>query len=79
MRFKGATDYFQQIISHILIDPQSSPDHSFNNDLLRYQGKLYVGNQGKLKQQILHEVHNSGIGGHSGQLGTYKRISSYFY
>ena len=69
----------QHIISQLLIDPQSLPEFSFVNELLRYQGKLYVGDQKELKQQILQEVHNSGIGGHSGQLGKYKKASSYFY
>lgn len=36
---------------------------SYANDTLRYQGKLYVGRNGGLRQKIIEELHNSGSGG----------------
>ncbi|KAJ3707739.1 hypothetical protein LUZ61_011444 [Rhynchospora tenuis] len=47
--------------------------------LLRYKGRLCVGQAGGWRTQLLHELHNSNLGGHSGILATYKRLKSLFY
>ncbi|KAH0694078.1 hypothetical protein KY285_021175 [Solanum tuberosum] len=40
---------------------------------------LAVGSHGTLRQQLISFFHDTPIGGHSGQLGTLKRLSQLFY
>lgn len=47
--------------------------------MIRRKGKLVVGPNGELKQVILHWLHNSGQGGHSGRDATLARVKSIFY
>ncbi|WMV29813.1 hypothetical protein MTR67_023198 [Solanum verrucosum] len=55
--------------------------HLFNysSGILRRKGKVYVGSTGGLRQQLITTFHDSPVGGHSGQLGTYKRLAQVFY
>jgi hypothetical protein len=47
--------------------------------LLRYKGRLYIGKDAELKQQIMHSLHASAIGGHSGVVASYQRMKRLFY
>ncbi|WOG86400.1 hypothetical protein DCAR_0205603 [Daucus carota subsp. sativus] len=67
------------IISGIALKQPQYSDFSFTNGLLKYKGCLYVGNGTSVKQNILWELHDSPIRGHSGQDATFKRISQFFY
>ncbi|KAL5711777.1 hypothetical protein ACHQM5_014019 [Ranunculus cassubicifolius] len=69
----------QQLISALILQPDCHPPYSFTNGILRYKQKIFVGSQGNLRHLIWQELHNSGIGGHSGIKATFKRISSYFF
>lgn len=67
------------IIAQLSVDPTSNPGYTFTNGRLRFEGKLVVGNDGLLKQQLLHEFHSTATGGHSGRRATYERINHIFY
>jgi Integrase zinc binding domain len=47
--------------------------------IIRKQGKLYVGNNQGWRGKMMQVLHNSSIGGHSGNLGTYQRVKRNFY
>ena len=47
--------------------------------VLRYKGRVCVGNQSSWRQQILGELHDSALGGHSGVTATYQRVKRNFY
>jgi RNase H-like domain found in reverse transcriptase/Reverse transcriptase (RNA-dependent DNA polymerase)/Retroviral aspartyl protease/Integrase zinc binding domain len=47
--------------------------------LIRYKGKICVGNAGDWRQKIIFEMHDSSQGGHSGISATYHRIKRNFY
>lgn len=47
--------------------------------MLRHNGKLYIGSNGSLRNQILQELHQNGLGGHSGRMGTTKRMEQFFF
>lgn len=69
----------QKLITDKEQDPASHSKFSWNNGELRRKGKLVVGNDLQLKAQILSLFHSSATAGHSGSLGTYKRISAVLY
>jgi hypothetical protein len=67
------------LLEHLLLDNQSKPNYSLNAGIIRYKGKIYVGNVPPLKKQLLTALHSSAVGGHSGHKATYQRIKRIFY
>lgn len=51
---------------------------SLSQGIIRFKGKIWMGHSTKLQQQIIHALHASPIGGHSGALVTYIRIKQSF-
>jgi hypothetical protein len=64
----------QQLISELSINPLNDKGYSLKDGILRYKGRIWVGANPTAQAHILQALHSSGIGGHSGQLATYKRI-----
>ncbi|XP_027118691.1 uncharacterized protein [Coffea arabica] len=63
-------------IAQLLIDPTSVADYEYADGILRFKGKIYVGDHGNLRTQIIQHLHSSAVGGHSGQLGCLKRLGT---
>ena len=63
----------------MLIDPTSVADYEYADGILRFKGKIYVGDHGNLRTQIIQHLHSSAVGGHSGQLGCLKRLGTVSY
>jgi hypothetical protein len=59
--------------------PTSLPNHTFSKGLLRYKNKIYVGNTTDLRTKLIASLHNSELGGHSGEKATYERIKLLFH
>lgn len=68
----------QQLISELLISPVHT-QYSLKNGILRYKSRIYVGSSSQIRNHIIHSVHSSTVGGHSGMLGTYNRTIAYFF
>lgn len=69
----------QEKIAAKLLDQTTNPDYSYINGILRYKGRLYIGDEVAIKQLIIKHIHDLAIGGHSGMQGSYKRAKSVFY
>lgn len=72
-------DTAQNIITGIAQQLPQVQDYKFTQGLIKYKGRLYVGTGGSLKKDRLWELHDSAVGGHSGQEATLRRISQFFY
>ncbi|KAH6809268.1 hypothetical protein C2S51_027051 [Perilla frutescens var. frutescens] len=70
--------YMVQIHAKV-IDADSYPNYQAVDGLLRYKGRIMVGDSEDLKAQILSALHNSNYGGYSGIQGTYMRLKGLFY
>ncbi|KAJ1700090.1 hypothetical protein LUZ63_008602 [Rhynchospora breviuscula] len=59
----------------------SQPEHHLSEyqGLLRYKGRICVGQSGNWRKKLIHEFHDSNLGGHSGILVTYKRVKALFH
>ena len=57
------------------------PDLPYTNchGLIFYKNRVVVPPQSHIPKQLLHEFHDSPLGGHFGVLRTYKRITQQFY
>ncbi|XP_071918893.1 uncharacterized protein [Coffea arabica] len=69
----------QSIISQRVLDPTSQSQYEWDQGLLKYSGKLYVGATNGLSEKLIQALHASAIGGHSGQKGCWQRLKALFY
>ena len=69
----------QDRIAQLLVDPTSVTDYEYADGVLRFRKKIYVGSHGDLRHQVIQQLHCSAVGGHSGQLGCFKRLGAVFY
>lgn len=69
----------QKLIAQLTLQPTRSSAYAYDQGLLRYKGKLYIGKEGDLRRKLLDQMHNSALRGHSGQQATYKRVKKVFY
>jgi hypothetical protein len=49
-------------------------NYTFTQGIIRYKGRLWIGNNVNLQQDILHALHSSLVGGHFGVHATYHRV-----
>jgi hypothetical protein len=68
----------KQLLMELSISPNSHQDYSLWNGVLKYKGRVWVGNNKTAQQHILIALHDSGLGGHSGVSATYARIKQIF-
>ena len=55
-------------------------DFSLSNDnIIRYDNKIYIPDNYDLKIDLLHQSHNTPTAGHYGQLKTYQLLSRHYY
>lgn len=71
-------EFVQQLIASIQVG-NLSKGFTFQNGLLFYKGRFYLGPSCPLKSQFLHHVHNSPLAGDSGFLKSYQRAKSECY
>lgn len=70
--------HVQAIIQKLAIDPKSEQHYTFKSGLLRYDNRIWIGEDQQLRSQIITALHDSPQGGHSGFPVTYRRIVSLF-
>lgn len=71
--------FIQTILDSKSADASRYLEFHLEGGVLRYKGKIVVGNAFNFRMLILHEMHSSLYGGHSGVLGTYMRLKRVFF
>jgi hypothetical protein len=70
----------KSVLEQCLISPATPPAHyTIKAGVLRYKGRIVVGNNTPLWQQLMGALHSSAVGGHSGMRASYHRIKKLFY
>lgn len=54
-------DQAKQLISELAIAPDSHPDYKLQNGVLRFKGRVWVGNNSTAQNHILIALHDSGV------------------
>ena len=67
-----------EMIAKLTIDPAAMPGFSLWDGVLRQGPHIWIGDNKVLQQKILHAIHSSALGGHSGFLATYTRLKQLF-
>ena len=66
----------QKIVEDLQANPQSHKKFTLSEGILRYQGRIWIGRNSQLQQQLLIAGHQSAVGGHSGAPATYQRLKT---
>jgi hypothetical protein len=70
----------QPLLEQFLVSPPPADSpYSIQAGVLRYKGKLLVGSNTTLRQQLFTTLHSSAVGGHSGMRASYQRLKKIFY
>ena len=69
----------QGIISQLLLDSESNKEFQIVQGILKKGNKIYLGSSGEVRKQVISALHNSSLGGHSGQNACLQRIKTVFY
>lgn len=54
--------FAQELLTKLSVDPVAVSHFSFKDGLLRYKGRLWVGNDPALRHQLLQALHSSPVG-----------------
>ncbi|WVZ76979.1 LOW QUALITY PROTEIN: hypothetical protein U9M48_024887, partial [Paspalum notatum var. saurae] len=68
----------KQLLTELSVSQDNSQGFSLVDGILRFKGRVWVGNNALAQQHILQALHSSGIGGHSGITATYQRVKQLF-
>lgn len=73
-----ADEMAQKLLQKIAVAPASEENYTLSQGILRYKGRIWVGNDKSLQRQIISAFRDSPQGGHSGFPVTYHRINQLF-
>jgi hypothetical protein len=68
-----------QLLQELVVDPNSHANYTVHSGVLRYKGRIYIGNSSDLKHKIFASFHSSVFGGHSGIRVTYQKLKHAFF
>jgi len=68
----------KQLLTELAVSSDNQKGYSLQDGVIRYQGRVWVGNNSTAQQHILTALHASGIRGHSGITATYARVKHLF-
>ncbi|KAA8524548.1 hypothetical protein F0562_010971 [Nyssa sinensis] len=71
-------DPYIQSMGRVALE-QPGGSYTWRHGLLLYKGKVIVPGNAALKAKLLHEMHDTKVGGHSGVLRTFKKLRQQFY
>lgn len=69
----------KDLITEAVVQKIGPEQYYLSQGLLHYQGRWVFGSNGDLRHQVFEELHQNGVGGHSGNMATYKRTTTYFH
>jgi hypothetical protein len=68
----------KELLTQLSVHSPNSQGYSLHDGIIKYNGRIWLGNHDEAKQAILLALHSSGIGGHSGFTATDHKVRSLF-
>ena len=68
----------QALLQQLAMDPSASGPYSLSQGIIRFHGRILIGEVPALQKQLISAFHDSPQGGHSGFPMTYRRLNSLF-
>ncbi|KAL3530062.1 hypothetical protein ACH5RR_009384 [Cinchona calisaya] len=69
----------EKMIQEKVMNSAEDKDWSYKDGVLRFRGKSYIGDQGEIKKKIIQAMHDSQLGGQSGEQASWGRAKILFY
>jgi len=73
------TEWVKELLPKLTVQNARERGYSMSNGLIRFQGRLVVGDDKGLKEKILKSLHCSPLGGYSGIRATYHKVRQLFF
>lgn len=70
--------YTKQLVTSLSIPGYTHPDFTLVDSVLRFKRRIWVGSDPSIQHHIIHALHASALGGHSGFFATYHRVKRLF-
>jgi hypothetical protein len=67
----------QKILTQLVVGGQLA-HYTITQGVIRFKGRIWLGNNQEMHQKVMSALHDSAVGGHSGFPVTYRRIKSNF-
>ena len=71
-------DQAKALLQELSLVSPNAKGYSLNQGIIRFRDRIWLGNNKEAHNAILLSLHDSGVGGHSGFLGTYQRVKALF-
>lgn len=71
-------EFSSQLLTELAVQPTTREHFSLQNGLLRYKGRVWVGDNSELQHKLIVEMHDNPVGGHSGFSVTYRKLKHLF-
>ena len=68
----------KQLVTELSVTSPNDKGFSLQDGMIKFQDRIWLGNNTLAQQHVMQALQNSGIGGHSGFRVTYHRIKSLF-
>ena len=68
----------KQLVTELSVTSPNDKGFSLQDGMIKFQDRIWLGNNTLAQQHVMQALQNSGIGGHSGFHVTYHRIKSLF-
>lgn len=69
----------QKLIAELTLDTDSHKDYTFKSGILRYKGKIYIGQDQDVHTKLVASFHETELGGHSGERATTQILKLVFH
>lgn len=66
------------LLEQLALSSSNDQGYSLTDVVIRYKGRIWIGNNSLAQQHVIQSLHSSGVGGHSGFHATHKRIKNLF-
>lgn len=67
-----------RLLEELAVNPAAHPPFTLSGGLLRYHGRVWIGDNRPLQLKIISALHDSALGGHSGFPVTHSRVRKLF-
>jgi hypothetical protein len=67
-----------KLLQELSVNPDAHPPYTLHSGILRYRGRIWLGQNKPVQLKVLHALHASALGGHSGFPVTHSRLKTLF-
>jgi len=68
----------KQLLTELAMTGDNGKGYTLKKGVIRFKGRVWIGNNSIAQRDILIALHDSGVGGHSGIAATYARVKQLF-